>query len=58
MTGGRKRGFHLLLIFLIVVLLGGLALLIWGLRDYARRVHWSGRQQTAVVYCVPDRQML
>lgn len=58
MTGGRKRGFRLLLIFLIVVLLGGLALLIWGLRDYARRVHWSGRQQTAVVYCVPDRQML
>ena len=58
MTGGRKRGFRLLLIILIVVLLGGLALLIWGLRDYARRVHWSGRQQTAVVYCVPDRQML
>ena len=58
MTGGRKRGFRLLLIFLIVVLLGGLALLIWGLRDYAMRVHWSGRQQTAVVYCVPDRQML
>ena len=58
MTGGRKHGFRLLLIFLIVVLLGGLALLIWGLRDYARRVHWSGRQQTAVVYCVPDRQML
>ena len=58
MAGDKKRSFRLLLVLLIIMLLGGLALLIWGLRDYVRRVHWSGRQQTAVVYCVPDRQML
>lgn len=58
MAGGRKRGFRLLLILLIILLLAGLSLLIWGLHDYARRVHWPGRQQTAVVYCMPDRQMV
>ena len=58
MAGGTKRSFRLLLIFLIIMLLGGLALLIWGLHDYARSVHWSGRQQMAVVYCVPNQQML
>jgi hypothetical protein len=48
----------LLLILLIIMLVAGLALLIWGLHDYSRRVQWSGRRQTAVVYCVPNQQML
>ncbi len=58
MSGDRKHGFRLLLILLIIMLVAGLALLIWGLHDYSRRVQWSGRRQTAVVYCVPNQQML
>ena len=58
MSGGRKHGFRLLLILLIIMLVAGLELFILGLHDYSRRVHWSGRRQTAVVYCVPNQQML
>ncbi len=58
MSGGRKRGFRILLIFFIIMLLTGLALLIWGIHDYTRRVQWSGRRQTAIVYCAQEQQML